>query len=142
MARPDDFDSMTTIGGWWLSSYRLASEEALLHKYPTNYFSGEARPYGGRLYVTDRRLVFLPHRIDAMFGGSNVSLHFDDLNDVSSEAEYLEDGELDTRRIPIRLRVETLDGEVHFFVVEDLDRALEEVHLAIGISDNDDPAPP
>lgn len=128
---------MTTIGGWWLSSLELDPGEALLHKYPTNYFGGDDRPYGGRLYVTDRRLVFLPHRIDAVLGASRVSIPFRELNDISSETDFLTNAEREDRRIPVRLRVETLDGTVHLFIVDDLDNVLVQVQEAVGIPESD-----
>lgn len=115
----------------------LDEGEVLLHKYPTNYFSEEDRPYGGRLYITDERFVFLPHRLDSILGASAVSIPFTTVNDVASEASVLTEAELEDRRIPTRLRIETLSGTVHLFVVDDLDAAVEEAHEAIGIVEPD-----
>lgn len=114
---------MAKLGGWWLSSEPLDDDEVVLEKYPTNYFENDRRPYGGRLYVTDKRLVFLPHILDALFGASRLSVTFDAIEDVASEADRAEiDHEV--RRIPIRLRIETVDEAIHQFVVDDLEDVL------------------
>lgn len=136
---------MSKIGGWWLSSFRLDANESLQEKYPTNYFRGEDRPYGGRLYMTDRRFIFLPHRIDAILGAGHESIPFETINDVSSEEDFLDESTLEERRIPPRIRIETLDGQHHFFVVEDLESTLETMQKALGIledeADGSDDAP-
>lgn len=125
---------MTKIGGWWMSSMALEDDEDLLHKYPTNYFGEDSRPYGGRLYVTDQRFIFLPHRLDSILGAGPVHIPFDTVNDVSSEADELSEAELESRRIPERLRIETLAGESHHFFVEDLEDTLASVHEVLGIA--------
>lgn len=65
------FAALTALPGFFL--YRLVTakkpsfaptdDEELLDEAPANHFlGGEGR--GGRLYVTDRRVVFLPHRFN------------------------------------------------------------------------------
>lgn len=112
---------MTKLGGWWMSTYRLDEDEELVTKYPTNYFQGDSRPLGGRLYLTDSRAIFLPHRIDSLLGGSAVPLPYDRIRGVRIETP--DDRDESTRMMPERLQIDTTNGKTHLFVVSDVEKA-------------------
>jgi hypothetical protein len=92
--------------------FPMLSGETLLDSLRANRTQG-ARAVGGRLYLTDHRLVFLPHRFDAGTGGEqwNVLLSAVSLVDVAPRGSSLFDGSL-----RLRLRVTTMDGVEHFVV--------------------------
>jgi hypothetical protein len=86
--------------------------ETLLESIRANRTQG-GRAVGGHLYLTDRRLVFLPHRIDAATGGDQweVSLSAVSLADVAPRGSNFFDGSM--RR---RLRLTTADSTENFVV--------------------------
>ena len=122
---------MTTLGGWWMASYPLPEDEALLEKYPANYFASEGRPLGGRLYLTDQRVVFLPHRLDSLLGGSSTDIPFESINGIYRETAA--DRDNPESPIPDRLEIQELSGESHLFVLSDLDGALLRTRELLGI---------
>jgi hypothetical protein len=69
---------------------------------------------GGRLFVTNHRVLFRPHVIDRLFGARDVSMPRSEVAevDVAPRTRGLFDGGL-RRRLVIRLR----DGNEHLFVV-------------------------
>lgn len=124
---------MDSLGGWWMSTCSLADDEGLDAKYPANYFRESGRPLGGRLYVTDRRVIFLPHRIDSLFGGAPAIFRADDT--ASVESETAADRPTSEKSIPDRLQIERRDGSLHLFVVSDLDDAIARVSERLGHTD-------
>lgn len=112
-----------------MSTFRLDEGEELTAKHPANYFRGDDRPLGGRLYLTDRRAIFLPHRIDAFFGGQPTVLPYPDIRRVGVETP--DDRDAGERNIPDRLRVEMVDGTAHLFLVSKLGTALERMEDAL-----------
>jgi GRAM domain len=87
--------------------------ETLLESIGANRTQG-GRAVGGHLYLTNHRLVFLPHRFDAATGGHpwEVSLRAVSLADLAPRGSNLFDGSM--RR---RLRVMTADDGAEHFVV-------------------------
>lgn len=55
--------------GIWFPAVPLAAGERVLYKRAANSFRGW-RSIGGQVVLTDRRLVFVPHRLDALTGAS------------------------------------------------------------------------
>lgn len=122
---------MTKLGGWWMSSYSLPAGETLLEKYPANYFSEDRRPLGGRLYLADERIVFLPHRLDSLLGGNAVDIPLTAINGLYRETAADRDNPEST--IPDRLEVIETDGTQHLLVLSDLDDALAQLQELLGI---------
>lgn len=121
---------MTKLGGWWMSTYHLDDDEELVVKYPTNYFCGNRRPHGGRLYLTDSRGIFVPHRLDSLFGAKAKPIPYDTITEVGIEtkADRSDDA---SSAMPERLRIKTTDGKTHLFIVDRLERAHERMRNAM-----------
>lgn len=120
---------MTKIGGWWLATESLASDETVISRYPTNYFHGSRRPYGGRLYLTDRRLIFLPHFIDSFFGARRTSIDFSEINRIEAEtAESNQHGPHGS--MPPRLEITTNEAIPHQFVVKNVQTVADDIRSA------------
>jgi hypothetical protein len=60
--------TMADVGSWFLGREPLLEGERLLWSCNANRVLAR-RAAGGRLFLTDKRVLFLPHRIDRLFGG-------------------------------------------------------------------------
>ncbi|WP_174278081.1 hypothetical protein [Goekera deserti] len=58
----------------WITCPQLQPGEHTLFRALANTFSGGWRALGGWVTVTDRRLLFSPHRVDALTGGRPISI--------------------------------------------------------------------
>lgn len=67
--------------GWWFRSVRLAVGERLVYQAAANGFQG-VRVVGGRLHVSDRRIIFLPNRLDSVTWGKEWEIPRSDVIDV------------------------------------------------------------
>ena len=128
---PEQTNAMAHLGGWWMSTFSLPDGETLLEKYPANYFGNRDRPLGGRLYLTDQRVVFLPHRLDSLLGGSSTDIPFESINGVYRETA--EDRDNPESSIPDRLEIVEMSGIRHLFVLSDLDDGLNRLSDLLGI---------
>lgn len=127
---------MTKLGGWLISPFRLDDdEEELVVRYPANLFVGDARPLGGRLYLTDRRAIFLPHRIDAALGGTSTVMPYEEI--VSVTLETAEDREQDSGDLPDRVQIEMDDGTILLYVVSDPQKALARLERGVAAGELD-----
>lgn len=50
----------------------IAPEEPILWESRGNWFQSRIRAVGGRVYLTERHLVFVPHEIDARYAGKGL----------------------------------------------------------------------
>ena len=70
-----------------------------------NRFQQKFRSIGGRIYLTDRRLVFAPHKLDTRLGGHAWSAQLADLDRAFVNG------------LLKNVRVVTRDGEMQRFVI-------------------------
>lgn len=89
------------------------------------------RAVGGCLYLTNRRMAFEPHIVDAKLGGKKCSLDFAEISKVGLEPgsfklSHFFDGGLRTR-----LRVEKKSGRTEYFVVPDPEKMLLVISRAV-----------
>jgi GRAM domain len=86
--------------------------EQLVGRFRANRSQG-GRAVGGHLLLTDQRLVFAPHKIDAATGGAGWQCSLRSISSVSvaPRGKNLFDGSL-RRRLMV-----TSDGAVTYFVV-------------------------
>lgn len=61
---------------------QLGAGETLLERWGANRTQSNQRAVGGHLYLTDRRLLFEPHRFDASLSGRGASVPLRDISDV------------------------------------------------------------
>lgn len=95
-----------------------------MHRWVANHTQSRHRATGGHLYLTDRRLLFEPHRFDASLGGDVVSLPLRDLTDVGRTGRDLRHffgGGL-RRRLAVATRHRT-----HLFVVNGMNDKIEQI---------------
>lgn len=113
-------------------------EETIRHSETCNRTQNRRRAVGGRLWVTERRLVFRPHAFDDSLAGRAREVPLDDIETVDTFAAYRDPARI--LRHPLdalfggglrtRLRVETADGETDLFVVSDPAATGDEVRAA------------
>lgn len=59
--------------GVWVATPDLEPGETVVHRTFANVLKG-ARTIGGQVTVTDRRVLFIPNRLDALTGGTRVEI--------------------------------------------------------------------
>lgn len=84
---------------------------------------------GGRLYFTNTRLIFQPHRLDAATGGHLWSAPLTLIDHVTEEAP---DGKLFSGGLRTRLRLDLSDGVSELFVVNGVDDAVRQIQVLVG----------
>lgn len=81
---PDSIETpMTSVGGWFVESYELDPEEEKIDSFAAIYHRGDERPWGGRLYLTNSRLIFVPNIIDRFRDGESFCRELLDIANVS-----------------------------------------------------------
>lgn len=71
--------------GLWFLRPATTSDERVLFEAVSNTFRGR-RSIGGKVTITDRRLLFTPNRLDAVTGGHRLSVERGDISRVWMEA--------------------------------------------------------
>lgn len=107
---------MAAIGSWWVKGFDSRPDEEVLDAFYANYLRGEARPLGGKLYVTAERILFCPHLIDAYLGGSRRMIDREEIDRVERTTEGGSD----------RLVVHLADEPVRF-VINDIEAAMDTI---------------
>jgi hypothetical protein len=83
---------------------------------------------GGRLYLTDRRLIFEPNRIDAATKGRPWSASLDSIEGVGTDSP---NGNLFSGGVRTRLRLDLDDGRSEYFVVNGVQDVIEVIEKAV-----------
>ncbi|SNZ04895.1 hypothetical protein SAMN06269185_0714 [Natronoarchaeum philippinense] len=107
--------------------------EAVQFDERANHTQNRRRAVGGKLFVTDRRVVFVPHTFDDVLGGAHVDVPLDAVETVTTEPADRSPGAivrqpLDTLfggSLRTRLRIETADGDAELFLVDDIENAID-----------------
>jgi len=115
------------IGEWWLRGQAAEDGETVEWSKLANRSQSRNRAVGGKLYLTDRRLLFCPHWIDAAFGGRTWNCERSQVQAIGTEPKSggLGGGMRD------RLRIEVVGGDAELFVVKDLDAIVEHLRGAV-----------
>jgi hypothetical protein len=112
----DDMENRT--GPAWLEE-----GEVVILQIPANHSEGSTAR-GGKLWLTDRRLLFLPHGLDRALGAGSVEIPLSDITFVGKEPAG---GGLLSGGLRDRLRVEAVDGSHFLFVVNRLDEVIAQI---------------
>ncbi|MFE7718398.1 hypothetical protein ACFU44_05085 [Nocardia rhizosphaerihabitans] len=112
--------------GWWIGSPTLGASEKVVWQQLANRTQG-GRAVGGRLYLTEARLVFVPNRLDALTGGKRWEVP---LSRVRALGRQSPDGGLFSGGLRTRLHVDT-DSGTELFVVGKLDEVIEILETAL-----------
>jgi len=82
---------------------------------------------GGRLYLTDERLLFEPNRADAVGKGESWSTGLQAIREVGKE---MPNGKRFEGGLRTRLRLDLQDGTYQRFVVKDLESVVQTLRRA------------
>lgn len=114
-----------------VGSPNLRPGEEILWRRNANYEQAALRYLGGKLFLTDRRLIFLPHRLDEATGGRSWACELTDISAVGVEPAQLSAPFFGlAARMRRRLRVEMRSGQNEFFVVNRVNEAVERIRSA------------
>jgi hypothetical protein len=91
-----------------------------------------ARVVGGRLLVTDRRLVFRPGLLDSMTGGQTWGLYFTEILEVVSELHCPAPGSRFKAGWRQRLKVVARDGPAIYLSVAQLEDLVDRLRRCRG----------
>ena len=90
------------------------------------------RVVGGRLLVTDRRLVFRPGLLDSMTGGQTWTLYFNEILEVVAELHRPVQGSRFQAGWRQRLKVVARDGPAIYFTVAQLEDLVDRLRRCRG----------
>ncbi len=113
------------IGDWWVTSHDADADERIEWSRAANHLQGR-RQVGGKLFLTNARLLFNPHHLDHALAGRRWSVSLEDIETVDTEPR-LTGGFLDTLfggGLRNRLRIDLVDESADLFVVNDLGTAV------------------
>jgi hypothetical protein len=108
------------IGSWWLKSEEAEPGEEVRWSKTANRMQG-SRGVGGKLFLTDRRIVFTPHLIDAAIKGKGWAAALDSIAEIGVQERGTGRGQALGAGIRNRLRIALRDGSDELFVVNKLD---------------------
>lgn len=116
----------------WVKEPDLTAGERVLWRRNANREQSPLRQVGGRLFLTNKRLVFAPNRFDERTGGERWDARLEDIADVSTHPARPTFPFLGlTARLRRRLQVERRDGSVDIFVVNRVDDAVRTLQKAM-----------
>ncbi|MBW0275787.1 hypothetical protein ATM97_30745 [Nocardia sp. MH4] len=112
--------------GLWIGNPELGAAEKVIWQQLANRTQG-GRAVGGRLSLTDTRLLFVPNHLDALTGGKRWEIP---LSRVRAIGRQSPDGGLFSGGLRTRLRIET-DTGTELFVIGKLDEVLAVLDAAV-----------
>lgn len=115
---------MNKIGSWWLASFVTEENENVLWSCLANRTQSNKRAVGGKLFLTNKRLLFCPHLFDYVLGGQKLSIN---LNEIASIDNQDKGGDFFGGGARKRLKISLKDGNIELFVVNKLDMVVEEL---------------
>lgn len=117
--------------GLWVSRPKLHDDENVRWTKNANRQQDELRAVGGRLFLTNRRLLFQPNRFDSITGGRTWSTPIDNIVDVAVHAREADVPLMGkAAKLRRRLQIETPEGN-ELFVVNDVDGAVAQLQQLV-----------
>lgn len=114
-----------------VGSPNLRPGEEILWRRNANYEQTALRYLGGKLFLTDQRLIFLPHGLDEATGGRSWACELTDISAIGVEPAQLPVPFFGlAARMRRRLRIEMQSGQNEFFVVNRVNEAVQRIQGA------------
>ena len=104
----------------------LESEEIIL-AYPANMTQKDWRAVGGKLFITNQRIIFTTNVIDDKLGGKSFSRAREDVDYIFIKERKLSFSELFSGGLINRLGLKLKDNSEVFFVVNELDETINSI---------------
>jgi hypothetical protein len=109
------------LGSWWLAKVESLENETEVFSCLANRTQSSNRAVGGKLIVTNRRILFLPHLLDASLGGQTMTVSLGEINGVGIEPAG---GDTFGGGLRDRLRVDS-QASIELFVVNKLQEVVD-----------------
>jgi hypothetical protein len=113
--------------GLLFASPHLRTGEVIVSRKFANHFQATGRAVGGRLIVTDKRVIFQPHRLDSASGGQWWEVRLADVSSIGETPPGLGPNNL---RTSLWLDVKSSDNE--YFLVNGLHDVIRRLTEATG----------
>jgi hypothetical protein len=110
--------------GFYFREPELWEGETVVHRYRANW-APKVRAIGGELFLTSQRVMFVPHRVDALFGAKDWSYRREEIAQFEIAPKQLSGRQMGVWRFE-RLRLTTRNGSEQVLVVKRLDSVLSE----------------
>lgn len=104
----------------------LESEEIIL-AYPANMTQKDWRAVGGKLFITNQRIIFTINVIDDKLGGKSFAKAREDVDYIFIKERKLSFTELFSGGLVNRLGLKLKDNSEIFFVVNELDKTINSI---------------
>lgn len=104
------------LGSKWLAQCDLLPDEKEVWSRLANRTQGRWRAVGGKLFLTNKRVIFLPYFFDAMLSGDQWLV---ERSNVAKVDTVQPDGGMFSGGLRERVRVSLKDGSESLFVVTD-----------------------
>lgn len=124
---------MNKFGSWWLAKIEVLEGEEEVFSILANRTQSQNRAVGGKLFVTNRRLLFTPHLIDSILGGADCRVPLNEIADISVQNAG---GDTFGGGLRNRLRINLKNGSSELFVINRLDEVIDKLkaHVNSGIN--------
>jgi len=111
---------MGKIGGGWIDSQEALPGEEVTWSRSANRMQG-SRGVGGKLFLTEQRILFSPNRVDGLTGGKPWSVEISSVSEVGVEPKGSGKQSKMGGGLRDRLRIRTGHGGEELFVVNKLE---------------------
>lgn len=128
-----------SLGGRFVRPIPLLVNESVIEEFVANYSQSSFRAVGGKLIVTNRRVVFTPHHLDAATAGRTVSIP---LVEIAAVGVQERGGNVLSGSLRKRLRIETHSGSTKLFVVNGRRHVIAVIDEARRATHVDESCPP
>lgn len=108
--------------------FDLFQGEQVVMTKSANFSQNPQRAVGGKLWLTNRRVLFAPHGFDRALAGESVEIPLARVAEVGKEPVNLR--HFFGGGIRARLRIATVDGAVYLFVVNGLHAVIAQIRDA------------
>jgi len=117
---------MNNIQSLWFNNPTLNEGELIALAYPANHTQNR-RAVGGKLFVTNQRLLFIPNKVDDKLGGLPIDVSHDAISTFFVKEREFSIKELFSGGLFERLGVRLSDGSEHLFVISKVEEGLEQI---------------
>lgn len=111
----------------WFNKPNLNDSEMVELAYPANHTQNNWRAVGGKLFITNQRILFVPNKIDDKLGGEPVEITHDQVSAFFVKGKSISIKELFSGGLVDRLGIRLADGTEHSFVVNNLSETRSDI---------------
>ena len=111
----------------------VLENESVLYETPANHEQKKIAR-GGKIFATEKRLIFIPNRLDALLGGKPLEMEIANIHEITIKHATFTFRELFSGALRKRLHVRTTLNENHFFVVDGLESVIKSLGSLLNLN--------